>query len=88
MDKTTVNIKGLGLVEVVPDCAQINIRIEELFDNTTDAYKKGQENSRLIQEFTEQLGVKGLSPKTKTFHINKTYEETSDQEGNSINDIF
>ena len=88
MDKTIVKIKGLGLVEIMPDRVQIKICIEELFDNTADAYKKGQENSRLIQEITEQLGVDGLSPHTKTFHINKTYEETSDQEDNRINDIF
>ena len=88
MGKSIVKIKGLGSVEIVPDRVQINIHIEELFDNTTDAYKKGQENNRLIQELTEQLDVKGLSPKTKTFHINKKYEEIADQDDNRMNDIF
>lgn len=88
MDKSIVKIKGLGLVEIVPDRVQIKIYIEELFDNTTDAYKKGQENNRLIQEFTEQLGVEGLSPQTRTFHINKKYEEIADQDDNRINDVF
>ena len=88
MGKSIVKIKGFGSVEIVPDRVQINIHIEELFDNTTDAYKKGQENSRLIQELTEQLGVEWLSPKTKTFHINKEYEEIADQDDNRINDVF
>ena len=39
MSKSIVKIKGLGLVEIVPDRVQIKIHIEELFDNTTDAYK-------------------------------------------------
>ena len=81
MDKTIVKIKGVGSVEIVPDRVQIMIHIEELFDNAQDAYKKGQENSRLIQELTEQLSVEGLSPHTTTFRINKKYEIV-DKEGN------
>lgn len=70
-EKNIISMSGSVALKVQPDLTRINIKIQEVFKSTEQAYAEGKTNLSSISDSLEKLGLESDLAKTKVFNISE-----------------
>ncbi|WP_347374565.1 SIMPL domain-containing protein [Aequorivita sp. Q41] len=70
----TIDVKGEGIVKVVPDEVTINIRVENTGENTKKLKELNDETISEVLKFLKKMNVDDKDVKTEYMNLNKNYD--------------
>lgn len=70
----TIRVTGKGKLAVKPDVIRLSLMLEEWRHTYTDALQNSAEETEVLKDLFEQLGLKRTDLKTKSFRIDTKYE--------------
>lgn len=78
----TITVKGIGKVNVAPDCVVVSMSLEAKSLDYEMAMRIAAENINDLNEVLEKIGFNKNDLKTSSFDVRTTYESVKDRNGN------